>query len=1148
MRDLVFEKHDLIHFIELFLILFVLAFKLTNAGALYADNRQNNYDSTKRIEYAGSPDTTRFIYLKYPFLLNQSVKVKSSRHGILDSSWYLLFPREAKIQMKKSLLADDSLVIQYHALPIMMQKRFKRWHHTDNDSADTKDSVKIVQPSVPADEETASLDETLKRSGSIFRGISLGTNQGMRLQSGLRLQLSGQIAPNVEVIGSLTDQNTPIQPEGNTQTLQEIDKVFIQVKTPAFQSTMGDYVFEAADTEFASFSRKLQGATASAEYKNATFSVLAGASKGEFNSNNFNGSEGNQGPYQLTGSKGQREIIVLAGTERVWIDGERMARGENSDYVIEYGNGQITFTRNRLITGDSRITVDFEYSDQKFQKLIYGAAGKMHFWKNRLQIETTFLREADDKDNPLDIPLTDDYKAVLSEAGDVTDSSVVSGGIYLGENKAEYKKTAENGKTIYQYVGAESGDYRVRFSYVGSGQGDYTFQGYGIFRYEGEGQGEYLPVIFLPLASAHQIADAKMRINISNQIDLNTEVAFSDQDLNLYSALDDHNNFGTAYKGALNLNDIFLGKFGKQHGKISLHYKGKHVSDQFRPVGRVGEVEYGRKWGSETNVTWGEATHEMTGQYQVGKWADVMAGWGRLKKGNHFMSDRKMFRSEFQKNADNCVKYQAELIDTDNNQQNGYWLRQQGNARFSWKGWQPVFAYEGEHRKNESTDSLMTGFQFHDYKGKIVTKKLGGLWEFSESIRTDQKYQMGTLAPYSTAKTDRVAFSTRNAGGLSTSLHYTHRFRDYNDPDLQDQNSDLAHAEMQWKPRNGFLNTSLNYQFSSTRVSEMVRDTIEVGEGLGNYRFDEALNEFVPDADGNLIFRMIQTGAFIPVNELRLNFDIRMQGERLFKSANGIKKVLKSISTRTQLRLDRKDKMRDFSRVNRMALSPDWGNDTTLVSGYVSLYQDIEYRPRGKARSLRLRFRQDNTENRQFVNEGQLRRFQELSLRYKDRIARKFGVLVEFENKCDDKNFFSISKTDKNIAANQIVFEASYRPASTWDVAIRTEYRHARNKVPEPVSEARAFFLIPRVGFSFKQKGRLRAELEFGQVSADPENRALPYEMLQGDQPGKTMRWSLFAAYQISGHVMITLNYRGRNEPWRTRIYQTGQLKVRAFF
>ena len=47
-----------------------------------------------------------------------------------------------------------------------------------------------------------------------------------------------------------------------------------------------------------------------------------------------------QGPYQLTGLNGERDIIVLAGTEKVFLDGIEMIRGENNDYNTSYRDGR----------------------------------------------------------------------------------------------------------------------------------------------------------------------------------------------------------------------------------------------------------------------------------------------------------------------------------------------------------------------------------------------------------------------------------------------------------------------------------------------------------------------------------------------------------------------------------------------------------------------------------------------------------------------------------------------------------------------------------------------------------------------------------------------------------------------------------------
>ena len=457
-----------------------------------------------------------------------------SKNEPLDSNSYgINYPLKAIIF--KRLPTDPIVSVSYKTFPY----NFEKTYYHKNTSVLTKDLSLPINPITLAFNGSSTGNESfisdgLNKNGSISRGISFGNNQDVVVNSSLNLQVSGKLTSEIDLLLAATDDNIPFQADGTTAQLQEFDKVFIQLSNANTKLIVGDFQLQRPNSYFMNFYKRSQGAYLSNTYHDTTLNkkvitfktqVSGAVSKGKFARNVIQGTENNQGPYRLKGADNEPYIIVLSGTERIYIDGKLLQRGQENDYMIDYNTAELTFTAKQIITKDKRIIAEFQYAERNYARSLYFFSEEIEAQK--LKVRLNFFGEQDNKNKTLQQTLTEPQKLTLFNVGDSLSKAVSSGAELATFNTSDvfyWKKDTLVSAVIYQGIflystNPDSAKYRVKYSYVGENAGNYvqttTTANGKVYQWVapigGVLQGNYEPLIPLVTPKKKQIGRASCR-------------------------------------------------------------------------------------------------------------------------------------------------------------------------------------------------------------------------------------------------------------------------------------------------------------------------------------------------------------------------------------------------------------------------------------------------------------------------------------------------------------------------------------------------------------------------------------------------------------------------------------------------------------
>ena len=1095
------------------------------------------------------------------------------RNKLLKKDDYHFFYSEGYFTLSDSLPYSifDTLIVTYRSINLALKKVYQKRKLALKVDEITKDTLRYVEETSSGFSADEIFGPNLQKSGTIVRGFTVGTTNDFSLNSGLRLQLSGRISDEIEIVAALTDENTPIQPEGNTERLDELDKVFIQIKHKNASGTFGDYELNRKQGEFGFISRKLQGLMGEFHFENENGYVAIASSRGKFNTNNFNGQDGVQGPYLLSGINNEKDIIIIAGSEKVYVDGVEMKRGERNDYIIEYSNSRITFTPNRLITSASRITVDFEYTDRRYARNFFGTGIQSQFFDKKLGVQFQYIREGDNQDAPIDISLSDSDKKILAAAGDNRNAAAKSGVSLalpdsLGNIRGAYqmRDTLINNQTITYYVyspGDSLAVYNVSFSFVGDGLGDYSRQSLGNYTFVGIKNGSYLPIIYLPLPELKQVGNLVVDLNLIKDVSLSLELAGSSWDQNRFSSIDDNNNFGYARNIFLTMNPKKVEVGNVNLGKIGFSYKDRFTQSKFTSADRINEIEFSRNYNlTSTDQPEDETLREANLTLIPVDKLNINSSYGLLKKGSNFTSNRYNNTVRYSDNQNINVNYNLDYVSSKNNLLKSDWLRQKGDASYLLWKLKPGVEFLAEDKKDHlDSDSLLNGsLRYLEVDPFLELVDLGGLnLSAKYSMRNDYLPIDGIMFKESNSVTQYYELRYSGIREVSSTLNFTLRNKKYTEVFKQQGNLDnqsiLIRSQSKfnlWKPLRG----DLYYEVSTQRSAKLQKVYVRVTKGTGNFKYLGDLNkngiadddEFEPAVyDGDFVQITIPTDQLYPVIDLKTSTRWHFNFKDAFDNNNLISSLLKPISTETFWRVQENSREEDYKKIYLLHFSAFQNPDKT-IRGSNYIQQDVYLFENDQDLSIRLRY--DQSKSLDQYSGGSERGYKrEKGIRIKFRMIKEMTNQTEFINGDDNVNSNSSSNRSRAIKSNTLNTDFSYRPERNIEVGFKIQTGRSTDYYPATPTVIDLNSQTLRFNLSFAGTGRLRIEFERDELSANTTENVLPFELVGANSIGKNFYWRFNFDYRISSNLQSTISYDGRSQG-KLPVIHTARAEVRAYF
>jgi hypothetical protein len=1089
----------------------------------------------------------------------------------LGSEGFKLDHASGKITILKA--CADSLTVSYRVLPMNLGKSYFKRDTTLLYSQDKgeRDQFLVTNNYSIADAFGGS---SLTKKGSISRGVTFGNNQDFGVNSSLNLELAGDVTNSLKLVASVSDDNLPIQPNGNTNKLQEFDQVFIKLYNQRFALTAGDFWLYKPKGYFLTYRKRAQGLSVNYQWNEDSTKLwqtqVSGAlSKGKFARQIVQGVEGNQGPYRLIGNENEPFIIVLSGTEKVYIDGKLLERGQEFDYIINYNSAEVIFTARNLITKDSRIVIEFQYSDQNYARSLVQTSTT--FTSKKTQFWFNVYSEQDAKNQSLQQELTTQQKNTLAGIGDSLQLAQINSIDSIGflENQNLYKMIDSLGfdSVLVYSVAADSAVYRAVFTFVGDGKGDYVLNNFNalgkVFKWvapiAGVKQGNYIPSRLIITPKKKQFVNSGVSIQLTPKLRLETDLAYSKNDLNNFSAIDSKDDDSYAARARL-IGEIPLSRDTIPKWVLESKAEVEFLDRFFSPIEQYRAVEFDRDWNTRNKGYLGNQLATTLGtNFKHNKFGNLNVEGQQFSIGNDYLGIRAATNGKWNQRGFQAQWDGSYLSSSAENSNQFIRHRTSISQQIKWL----KIGYIDDHelnRFNLSTGELNpTSYQFYD--GQVYLANADSMkWNYKIFYREryDRRSSGNSLIPVAKATSAGAEVILSQWKDQKLTLMGSYRELRISDSTLIDQapeNTILGRIDYEFRALKGMITWNTFYEIGSGLELKREFIYIQVNAGQGVYAWIDYNNDGVKDLNEFEIAQFADQASYIrvftPSNEYtktfsnELNQSIYIRPERIWSSKKGIRKFIARFSDQARIRINRKTNLFDsFQSFNPFFTEI---RDSNLISTNSTIRNTVFFNRTSSVFGAEYTYQ--NVSSKTLLASGfdsRSNAYHELSLRAN--LMKQFTI--ESKGQIGTKASEADYTTGRNYNLTYYFIQPSfiYQPSMTFRISLDARYANKQNGVEYGNERAQIYDLGSQLKWNQSEKSSLQAGVKWIQIGYDgDENSALGFEMLEALKPGTNYTWNAAFQRSIGENLQLSIQYNGRKSE-NNRTIHAGGMELRALF